>query len=223
MENWKSKIKSVIVIFFIWCFGSFALAHPLDDQLNKLSRTDVILTYLSQGFQHILPLGLDHILFVVCLFLINSKIKPLLYQITVFTVSHTITLGLCMSNIISAPSYIIEPIIALSIVFVALENIITSEVKTTRLFIVFVFGLIHGLGFAGALTELGLPSKKFYHALISFNIGVELGQITIILFLFFLIGKTIAGKPWYRLYFVIPLSLIIALIATYWTLERINF
>lgn len=88
---------------------------------------------------------------------------------------------------------------------------------------IFIFGMVHGMGFAGALSQLGMPQYAFATALISFNVGVELGQLSIILFMYFVVAKTFSGKPWYRKRIVIPASLIIALIASYWTIERIFF
>jgi HupE / UreJ protein len=198
-------------------------AHVNQAELDKLPNGDVFLTYLQLGFKHILPLGFDHILFIVSLFLLNPKLKTILWQATAFTVAHSITLGLAMKNIITAPPHIIEPIIALSIMFVAIENIITDKLHATRIFIVFIFGLIHGLGFASVLNDIGLPQPTFFNAIISFNIGVELGQISIILLAWFLIGQWFSKKPWYKNRIVIPLSAIIALVALYWTVERAFF
>jgi hypothetical protein len=198
-------------------------AHPSDEYFANLSRKDVFFIYLELGFTHIIPLGFDHILFIISLFLLSPKLKPIIWQATAFTVAHSITLGLAMFGVIKAPGYIVEPIIALSIVFVAVENIITAELKPTRLLIVFAFGLIHGLGFAGVLKDLGLPEKEFMNALISFNIGVELGQLAIIIAAWFLVGKWFNKKPWYRKYIVNPVSAVIALIALYWTVERVFF
>lgn len=200
-----------------------AWAHADPDALSKLSRSDVALIYLKLGYTHILPLGLDHILFVVSLFLLNPRLKSVIWQATAFTVAHSITLGLAMYGLIAPPAYIIEPIIALSIMFVALENIITDKLKATRVIIVFAFGLIHGMGFASALTELGLPRSQFLTSLIMFNVGVELGQVTIILLCWLLVGKWFANKPWYRKRIVIPASALIAVIALYWTIERAFF
>jgi len=175
------------------------------------------------GFKHILPLGLDHILFILSIFLLTSKLKPVLWQATAFTVAHTITLGLAMYGVIEPPAHIIEPIIALSIMFVAVENIITDKLKPSRIIVVFAFGLIHGMGFAGVLNDLGLPQREFFTSLIMFNIGVEIGQITVILLAWFLICKWFRNKPWYRKRIVIPLSVVIAIIALYWTIERAFF
>jgi len=197
-------------------------AHAITD-LSKLSRTDVSLIYLKLGYTHIIPLGIDHILFVLSIFFLNPKLKPVIWQATAFTVAHSITLGLAMYGLITPPSYIIEPVIALSIFFVAIENIITDKLKPSRVLIVFGFGLIHGMGFASALTELGLPRNQFFTSLITFNLGVELGQVTIILLAWFSVGKWFGSKPWYRKRIVIPVSIVIAAIALYWTIQRIFF
>ena len=179
--------------------------------------------YLKLGYTHILPLGLDHILFVLCLFFLSPKLKTVLWQSLAFTIAHSITLGLCIFGVISPPSHIIEPIIALSIVFVAVENMIVSELKPTRMFLVAAFGLIHGMGFASVLKDLGMPEDKFATSLITFNVGVELGQITVILIAWLLVGKWFSKKPWYKKRIVIPISAVIAAIALYWTIERTFF
>ncbi|HEY6162754.1 MAG TPA: HupE/UreJ family protein [Bacteroidia bacterium] len=198
-------------------------AHALGTDLSKLSRTDVALAYLKLGYTHIIPLGLDHILFVLCIFLLNAKLKPVIWQATAFTVAHSITLGLAMYGVITPPTNIVEPVIALSIMYVALENMLTDKLKPSRILIVFVFGLIHGMGFASALTGLGLPEKEFATALITFNVGVELGQLSIILGAWFLVGKWFAQKNWYHQRIVNPASLLIAIVACYWTIERTFF
>lgn len=198
-------------------------AHPNDDVLNKLSGTETVWLYMQLGFTHILPLGLDHILFVLSIFLLNPKLKPVIWQATAFTVAHSITLGLAMNGLISPPTHIIEPIIALSIMFVAIENIITDQLKPSRIAVVFLFGLIHGMGFASVLSDLGMPQNRFFTSLIMFNVGVELGQITVILIAWFLVGKWFSQKPWYRKRIVIPVSAVIAAIGLYWTIERTFF
>jgi hypothetical protein len=128
-----------------------------------------------------------------------------------------------MKNIIVVPSAITEPIIALSICFVAIENILFSELKAWRVLIVFAFGLIHGLGFASALNEIGLPPNKFYTSILAFNGGVELGQIGIIVLLFSSVISLYGKKDWYRRRIVFPLSVIIAMIAGYWTITRLFY
>ncbi|GAA4348546.1 hypothetical protein GCM10023185_04570 [Hymenobacter saemangeumensis] len=200
-----------------------AAAHVLDVDLSKLSRTEIFWTYLQLGFTHILPLGLDHILFVLSLYILEPRLKPVLLQATAFTVAHSITLGLAMYGLVKPPAAIVEPIIALSIVFVAIENIITDKLNPWRMAIVFGFGLVHGLGFASALTGLGLPEKDYFGSLISFNVGVELGQVTVILLAWALVGRWAAHKVWYKARVVVPVSVVIGLIATYWTVERVFF
>lgn len=198
-------------------------AHPADIDFSQFSRTDIGMMYLDLGFEHIVPKGLDHILFVLCLFLLNRNLKQVLIQATVFTVAHSITLGLAMYEVFSPPGHIVEPVIALSIFYVAIENCITEKQHPSRLAIVFLFGLIHGMGFAGVLTELGLPQKEFVTALVTFNVGVELGQITVILAAWLCIGLWFWKKPWYHKRVVMPLSVLIGLVALYWTVERIFF
>ncbi|MBA3664819.1 MAG: HupE/UreJ family protein [Bacteroidetes bacterium] len=223
-SGYRLKSGIVIILTCLLVLVPTAIsAHPSDDYFDKLSRTDVFFIYLELGFTHIIPLGFDHILFILSLFLLSPKLKTIIWQATAFTVAHSITLGLAMFGLVSAPSHIVEPIIALSIMFVAIENIITDKLKPTRVLIVFAFGLIHGLGFAGVLKDLGLPKKEYVNALISFNVGVELGQITIIVAAWLLFGKWFNKKPWYRKFIVNPLSAVIALIALYWTIERAFF
>src|SRR5882757_4877403 len=163
-------------------------AHVVVGELEKMSKTSAALVYLGLGYKHILPLGFDHILFILSLFLLSPKLKPVLWQATAFTIAHSVTLGLAMYHVISPPAKIVEPVIALSIMYVALENIISPRLKTSRIGVVFLFGLVHGMGFAGALGQLGLPQNAYLLSLVMFNVGVELGQMTIIVAAFFLLG-----------------------------------
>ncbi len=196
-------------------------AHVIVQELDKLSGTDAAWVYLKLGYNHILPLGIDHILFVLSLFMLSPKLKPLLWQATAFTVAHSITLGLAMYHIISPPANIVEPLIALSILYVSLENIFSPRLKASRIGVVFLFGLVHGMGFAGALGKLGLPQEAYLLSLVMFNIGVELGQLTIILSAYFLLGKWFGNKPYYRRLIIIPVSAVIAVISAVWTVQRI--
>ncbi|WP_373028438.1 HupE/UreJ family protein [Sulfitobacter sp.] len=138
------------------------------------------LTYIPVGFDHILPKGLDHILFVLGLFFLSTQLKPLIWQVSAFTAAHTVTLALGALGVVTVPGSIVEPLIAASIVYVAVENIFTSGLSRWRPFVIFGFGLLHGLGFASVLGEFGLPEDQFIPALIGFNIGVEIGQLTVI-------------------------------------------
>ncbi len=198
-----------------------AAAHVVVNQFDLMTGQEAGWYFLKQGFLHILPLGLDHILFVISLFLLSTDIRNILMQASAFTVAHSITLGLAMYGVVDPPSHIIEPLIAISIMVVALENIFAPKMRTSRIGIVFMFGLVHGLGFAGALSELGLPQKHFLTTLLTFNIGVELGQVTVILLAYLLVGRWFSGKPFYRQRIVVPSSALIALVAAFWTVQRI--
>ena len=215
------KVSGLLILFFLISHTLFA--HDVDGELANMSRKDIAWLYLQLGFTHILPLGFDHILFILSLYLLNPKLKPILLQATAFTIAHTITLGLSMYNLILLPAAIVEPIIALSIMYVAMENIFSPALKKSRLIVVFIFGLIHGMGFASALKELGLPQNSYLSSLILFNVGVELGQVFVILSAYFLFGKWFGNKVWYRPRIVIPISICIAIIALYWTVQRIFF
>ncbi len=181
---------------------------------------ETVKDYVWIGFTHIVPKGLDHILFVVGLFLLSTNMSPLLWQVTAFTVAHTVSLALGMLGIVTISPSIVEPLIALSIAYVAIENVFTSGLSRWRPFVVFGFGLLHGLGFAGVLTEIGLSSGQFVTGLISFNVGVELGQLTVILGCFLAVGLWFGAKSWYRQRITIPASLAIAAIGLYWFVER---
>ncbi len=177
--------------------------------------------YIGVGFAHILPLGLDHVLFVLGLFLLSTRLRPLIVQVTNFTIAHTITLGLSMAGVFSLPAAVVEPLIALSIVFIAAENWFTDKLTPWRPYIVFGFGLVHGLGFAGVLRELGLEQSDFLLSLISFNVGVELGQLAVILAAYGLVGIWFGAKHWYRSVVVRPASALIALAGLFWFVERV--
>jgi hypothetical protein len=184
---------------------------------------ETVIKYFQLGFTHVIPLGFDHILFILSLFFLNSKIKSVLIQCSVFTLAHSLSLGMASAGFIVANSSVIEPLIAVSILFTAIENIVHSKINAWRMAIVFGFGLIHGLGFASALQEIGLPKGQFLSSLLSFNLGVEFGQITIILAAYFLVSKWFSDKKWYKERIVYPISSVIGCIALYWTIERILF
>ena len=179
--------------------------------------------YTLLGFKHIIPKGLDHILFVLALFLLSPKLRPLVLQVSIFTLAHTITLFLGALKIITIPAIIIEPIIALSICFIAIENLFTESIRRTRPYIIFIFGLLHGLGFAGVLNEIGISTNLFISSLISFNVGVELGQISVIILSYILIALLFQKKSWYQNRVTKPISMIIASIGFYWFIQRLFF
>lgn len=218
--------KKILRNFFLPGLLFFSLpvfAHTLAYDFQKMSNVGIGWVYFKMGFTHIIPLGFDHILFILGIFLLKPNLKTVIWQATAFTLAHSITLGMAIYGYISPKPSIIEPVIALSIIFIAIENIITHDLKWWRLLIIFIFGLIHGCGFAGILTEAGLPDKFIFLGLFSFNTGVEAGQISVILIAYFIFGKWFLNKSWYRKRITIPLSLCISLIAIYWTIERVIY
>ena len=176
--------------------------------------------YGYQGFIHIIPKGLDHILFVLALFLLTAKFSTLLWQVSAFTVAHTITLALGIFGIVNISANIVEPLIALSIAYVAIENIFANNLKKWRVVVIFIFGLLHGLGFSSVLLELGLAPNQYIISLIAFNVGVEIAQITVLLIALLCLYR-FQKKSWYRQRIIKPLSMVIALVASYWFFERL--
>jgi hypothetical protein len=187
------------------------------------SAIDALTQYIPVGFDHILPKGLDHILFVLGLFFLSLRMRALIWQISAFTVAHTVTLAAGALGWVNLPGSLVEPLIAASISFIAIENILAKGLTPWRPVVVFGFGLLHGLGFASVLGEFGLPEQQFLPALLGFNIGVELGQLTVITVAYLGVGVWFGKKPWYRRVVAIPASVVIALIGAYWVVERVFF
>ncbi|MDC0737159.1 HupE/UreJ family protein [Cognatishimia sp. SS12] len=181
----------------------------------------VFLDYIPVGFDHILPKGLDHILFVLGLFFLSLRLGPLFWQVSAFTLAHTVTLAAGALGWVTVPGSIVEPIIAASIVYVGVENILSRGLSPWRPVVVFLFGLLHGLGFASVLGDFGLPSGQFIPALLGFNIGVEIGQLTVIAIAFLGVGLWFGRKPWYRRRIANPASAAIAVVGAYWFIERV--
>jgi hypothetical protein len=193
----------------------FTLAGPVEPR----SAWSLGGTYLRLGFLHIVPRGLDHVFFVLGLFLLGSQLRPLVWQISAFTVAHAMTLSLAVFNIVSLTPAVVEPLIALSIVYVAVENLLTQRLTAWRPMVVFGFGLLHGLGFAGVLQELGLPAQERVLGLVSFNVGIELGQLLVIAVALSAVGWC-RSKSWYRRRIVVPSSVAIAAAGLFWAVER---
>jgi hypothetical protein len=214
-------MKATFFILVLCLIGVIANAHTINYELDRVGDGELFQTYLRQGFTHIIPLGLDHILFILCVFFLNTNLKTIILQASIFTFAHSITLALAVYGYINPPSNIVEPIIAMSIALLAIENIFSQKIKPWRIIMIFLFGLVHGMGFAGALDELGMPRYSMATALVSFNIGVEIGQISIILGMYLLTLKMAKQNTWYRNRIVIPANIAIGLIAFYWTFERI--
>ena len=182
--------------------------------------SEAFVEYIGVGFDHIIPLGLDHILFVLGLFFLALRMGPLLWQISAFTLAHTVTLALGSLGIITISGDIVEPLIAASIVYVGVENVLSRGLTPWRPFIVFGFGLLHGLGFASVLSDFGLGSAHFVPKLIGFNIGVEIGQLAVIAAAFVTLGILFGNHSWWRLRIAGPVSIAISVIATFWVFER---
>lgn len=205
--------------------GAALPSAPIPGAVSALAdhtgAADTFLSRIREGFGHIVPEGLDHILFVLGLFLLARTWRPILIQVTLFTLAHSITLALATMGYISAPADVVEPIIAASIAIVALENIFRPTYGKVRLALVFTFGLIHGLGFAQRLIDDRIPEDSLLLSLLGFNIGVELGQLAVI-------GLAVAATFWikdeghYRRWIVIPASALIALAGLFWAFQRVS-
>ncbi len=192
----------------------------LTEVFTKPTFWSVAAMYIEAGFLHIIPKGLDHILFILGIFLISMRLKPLLLQATMFTIAHSLTLSLGVFGLVNLPPQVIEPLIALSIAYVAFENLASERLSRFRLPVVFAFGLLHGLGFASILTEFGLPEDLYVAALLWFNVGVEFGQIALLVFAYLAITTWFANPNVYRRFVVIPGSLAIGGLGAYWMVER---
>jgi hydrogenase/urease accessory protein HupE len=195
------------------------LSAPAPSLLSTLER------YLVTGIEHIF-LGYDHIAFLVAVVLWARRLVPVIKIVTAFTIAHSITLSLATLNIIVIPSAIVEPAIAASIVFVAIENFFTRNIDG-RWRVTFAFGLIHGFGFAGALREIGLPTNAVAVALAAFNIGVEIGQVAIVsvvvpaLIVLDLLIAVDRAKPARAAALVYALSALITVLGSYWFVTRV--
>jgi len=192
---------------------------------NNFSKTFNSFTkFFVLGIQHIIPKGLDHILFIFGLFLFSSSLKKLISQITIFTIAHSITLIFVSLSLMKINPQIVEPIIALSIFYIGLENIFKKYIKEyLRYVVILFFGLLHGLGFALVLSDIGYRSTDLFINLISFNIGIEVAQISIVVVLYLLVALNFAKNKNYRIFFQVPSSILISSIGLYWFFERINF
>ncbi len=200
--------------------GAESWPVPLAGPRPTAGRLETLRRFVLLGVSHILPWGLDHVLFVLGLALLSPRLAPLLAQVTAFTVAHTLTLALSSYGVVRLSPRVVEPLIALSIVYVAVENVVSPKLRTSRVVLVFAFGLLHGLGFAGVLGEIGLPEGQRLTALLGFNVGVELGQLAVI--------ALAAAALWawaklggHRTTLVRPASLVIATVGLFWFVQRI--
>ncbi len=207
-------------------YAGYLTSGALSDPIPRTGATETatlsaLASYIAVGFDHIVPKGLDHILFVLGLFFFSLRMRPLLTQVTAFTLAHTVTLALGTLDVVRIPGSIVEPLIAASIVYVAVENVLMTRMAPWRPVVVFCFGLLHGLGFAAVLQDFGLSSDNFIAKLIGFNVGVELGQLTVIAAAYLIVGHWFGDRPWYRARIAIPASLAIATVGAWWTIERV--
>ena len=175
---------------------------------------------MVSGFEHIIPLGADHILFVLGLFFFSLHLGPLLWQVTAFTLAHTATLALATLGVVSVSPAVVEPLIALSIAYVGVENVLRPRLGWWRPGVVFGFGLLHGLGFASVLSDVGGETGNLVARLLGFNLGVELGQLAVIALAFVALALPFGRKPWWRSHIAVPASLAIAAVGAWWTVER---
>ena len=197
-----------------------AKTNPININMYEVDYTNLIISAVWSGILHIIPYGFDHILFVLGLFFFSYKIKPLLIQVTTFTVAHSITLILGSLGYVSISSSIIEAFIAASIIWIGVENLFRRNMNFSRTSVIFCFGLLHGLGFATMFKQIGLEGSDYFLNLLSFNIGIEIGQIATLLPLIFLI-PIFNRISWYRMLIAIPASVIIALFGANMFIDRV--
>ena len=239
-----------ILTFLCYLLSGIAFGHPADElcfqdaedvllcsELAELDRpttggsalptieldhspVETFSLYTRFGVEHILPFGVDHLAFLLALILSATALRSLLIQISVFTLAHSLTLALGVMKLVTLNAVLVEVIIALSIAFVAIENLFVNYRLAWRSVIIFFFGLLHGLGFAGALSEMGVPNDHFVSALIGFNIGVEIAQLSFGVVVFFALHKLIKPHHFQRFVFV-PGNCLVAIAGSYWLIERL--
>jgi len=185
------------------------------------SASGVVPEYFATGFGHVLPDGLDHILFILGLFFLSRSFPVLLFQMTLFTLAHSLTLGLSLYGFISVPGKIVEIAIALSISFIAIENLIVKDrLRAWRPWVIIAFGLVHGLGFAHSFAEKPISKDNFLPALFSFNLGIEFGQVAVIGIAYVAVALW-WKRDWYSNVIARPACVAIAMIGFYMASQRI--
>ena len=183
---------------------------------------EVMKTFIPSGIHHIM-IGPDHILFLVGLLLLGGSWVALLKIVTAFTVGHSVTLSLAALNVVTPPASVIEPAIALSIVFVGADNLVKGTGRDLRMWVALVFGLVHGFGFANVLREFGLPREALGWSLFSFNVGVEIGQLAIVLLVMAALYAIRRRSATLRQRVAFAGSIVVIAAGTYWFVQRVFF
>ena len=183
---------------------------------------EVMKTFIPSGTHHIL-IGPDHILFLIGLLLLGGSWGALVRIVTAFTIGHSITLSLAALDIVTPPPTIIEPAIALSIVFVGADNLVRGDGRDLRAWVALVFGLVHGFGFANVLREFGLPREALGWSLFSFNFGVEIGQLMVVLLVSSLLAAIRSRNQLLGSRVAFAGSIVVIAAGTYWFVQRVFF
>ena len=204
-----------------WVKGDLESEPFAIQDITPPSRWSVVADYVRLGFLHILRNAADQILFVIGICLLGTSLRPTVAQASTFAVAQTLTLGLTVFGVLSLRSAIVGPMIALSVAYVAAENLFSSELKPGRLGLVFAFGLLQGVGFATVLGRLGLPSSSRTAAAVAFNAGVVGAEIVVIAITAAALGW-MRPREWYRRRAVVPASLFIACVGVYWAVTRMG-
>lgn len=191
------------------------------NQPQSSSNIQRFLQFTNIGFAHVIPLGWDHILFILGMALSSLLWRKLLLLVSSFTLAHTLTLGLGVLGVVEVSARIVEPLIAFSIAYVAIENLLNHQSIQRKSVIVFLFGLIHGMGFASLLKSFEMPANSFLTTLIGFNLGVELAQIVIVLLVVALLLILGFFQLNLRKFAIVPISVVIAFIGIWWGFERL--
>ena len=183
----------------------------------------VIRKFVAAGIEHIM-IGPDHILFLIGLLLLGGSVLQLLKIVTAFTIAHSITLTVAALNLLSPSTRLVEPAIALSIIYIGIDNLLVKPgARDTRVWIALTFGLIHGFGFASVLREMDLPRRALGWSLFSFNLGVEIGQVCIVLIVASLLAWIAARSAWLRTRIAYAGSVVVAATGFVWFVQRVFF
>jgi hydrogenase/urease accessory protein HupE len=182
----------------------------------------VLKRFIPSGVHHIL-IGPDHLLFLVGLLLLGGTLRQLALVVTAFTLAHSVTLSLAALNILTPPARMIEPAIALSIVYVGADNLLVRNGRDVRAWIAFAFGFIHGFGFANVLAEMDLPRRALGWTLFSFNFGVEVGQLIVVLAVATALAALRSRSEWAGRQLAVVGSVVVVAAGTFWFIERVFF